>query len=82
MTSLLVRDMDQETVTRLKARAVMHGRSLQAEVRAILEAEAALSDRSAWLAWMDGFRAQLGQEQFHQKGRAENLFEIGLELRA
>ena len=61
MTSLLVRDMDQETVARLKARAVMHGRSLQAEVRAILEAEAALSDRSAWLTWMDGFRAQVGQ---------------------
>jgi 3-phenylpropionate/cinnamic acid dioxygenase small subunit len=53
--------MDQETVARLKARAVMHGRSLQAEVRAILEAEAALSDRSAWLTWMDGFRAQVGQ---------------------
>jgi plasmid stability protein len=61
MVSLLVRDMETETVARLKVRAVLHGRSLQAEVRAILEAEAALSDRSAWLAWMDGFRAQVGQ---------------------
>jgi plasmid stability protein len=60
MTNLLVRDVDPETVKRLKALAVSHARSLQAEVRAILEAEAALGDRTAWVAWMDGFRAKMG----------------------
>ncbi len=62
MVNVLVRDMEAETVNRLKARAALHGRSLQAEVRAILEDEAALSDHSAWLAWMDGFRTQVGQQ--------------------
>jgi len=61
MANLRVRDMTTETLARLKAQAAMHGRSLQAEVRAILEAEAALSDRSEWQAWMDSFRAQVGR---------------------
>jgi plasmid stability protein len=60
MTSLLVRDMDAKTLARLKARALLNGRSLQAEVRAILEAEAAMSDRSAWLLWLEAFRAKVG----------------------
>lgn len=58
MTNLLVRDVDAETVARLKARAVLHGRSLQAEAKAILEAEAALSDRAAWVTFLDGFRSR------------------------
>ncbi len=37
MPSLLVRNLSPETVERLKARARDHGRSLQAEVAAILE---------------------------------------------
>ena len=61
MSSLLVRDVDAQTLARLKARAVLHGRSLQAEVRGILEAEATLSDQTAWLAWMDEFRTRIGQ---------------------
>ncbi len=43
MAQLLVRDLDAETVRRLKARARLHGRSLQGEVKAILEATAVYS---------------------------------------
>jgi plasmid stability protein len=42
MSQLLVRDLDLHTIERLKARARSHGRSLQKEVKTILE-EAATS---------------------------------------
>ena len=41
MPQILVRDLDPEVVERLKARARVHGRSLQKEVKAILEEAAA-----------------------------------------
>ena len=48
MPQILVRDLDPEVVERLKARARVHGRSLQKEVKAILEeAAATLSLREA-----------------------------------
>ena len=48
MPQMLVRDLDPEVVERLKARARVHGRSLQKEVKAILEeAAATLSIREA-----------------------------------
>ena len=37
MAQMLVRDLDPEVIERLKARARLHGRSLQKEVKAILE---------------------------------------------
>jgi antitoxin FitA len=40
MAQILVRDLDQETVDRLKERARLNRRSLEAEVRAILETAA------------------------------------------
>lgn len=43
MAEVLVRDLEPETIERLKARARQHGRSLQGEVKAILEAAAPLS---------------------------------------
>jgi len=43
MPQLLVRDLDPGTVERLKLRAQRHGRSLQGEVKAILEAAAIFS---------------------------------------
>jgi len=60
MTDLLVRDMDPNVVKRLKGLAKAHRRSLQAEVRAILEDEAARGDRQAWTTWLDEFRASAG----------------------
>lgn len=43
MPHLLVRDLDAGTVERLKLRARQHGRSLQGEVKAILQAAALFS---------------------------------------
>ena len=63
MSNLLVRDMDPEAVAVLKARASRHGRSLQAEVKAILEAEAVLCDSASWVAWVEDFRARAGRPQ-------------------
>jgi plasmid stability protein len=60
MAQLLIRDMQDETVQRLKARAKRHGRSLQGEVRAILEAAAGYSMQEAhavseaWAARLTG----------------------------
>ena len=51
MAQILVRDLDDKIVDRLKSRAAEHRRSLQAEVKLILE-EAALLDRAKarWVA--------------------------------
>jgi plasmid stability protein len=43
MPQLLVRDIDEETLERLKSRARRHKRSLQGEAKAILEEAATLS---------------------------------------
>lgn len=37
MSNILVRDLDPKTTKRLKERARRHGRSLQAEVKSVLE---------------------------------------------
>lgn len=37
MAQVLIRDLDEQTVKKLKARAASNGRSLQAELRMILE---------------------------------------------
>ena len=48
MPQMLVRDLDPELLERLKARARAHGRSLQKEVKSILEeAASTLSTREA-----------------------------------
>lgn len=47
MAQVLVRDLDPEVIERLKSRARRHGRSLQSEVKSILEAAAPLSMRDA-----------------------------------
>jgi len=38
MTNILIRDLDDEVLARLKATAKAHGRSLQAEIHEVLEA--------------------------------------------
>ena len=43
MAQILVRDLDNETVQGLKARAQQHGRSLEAEARQILSRAAGLN---------------------------------------
>ena len=46
MAQVLVRDLDPAIVEKLKARAADHGRSLQAELKAILEAQASQVTRA------------------------------------
>ena len=43
MSHLLIRDLDVGTIERLKLRAQRHGRSLQEEVKAILQAAVTFS---------------------------------------
>ena len=42
MARVLIRDLDERTVERLKARALRNGRSLQAELQLIVERAAAM----------------------------------------
>ncbi|NIR46302.1 MAG: Arc family DNA-binding protein [Gemmatimonadetes bacterium] len=58
MAQLLVRDLDNEVVERLKARARRHGRSLEAELRQIL-GRAATADVVEARAVADRIRRQL-----------------------
>lgn len=54
MTHLLVRNLDSQTITCLKNRAKLHNRSLQGEVKFILEEITRLPNRSD-SAWAPGF---------------------------
>ncbi len=63
VAQVLVRDLDSETVERLKERARQHRRSLQAEAKAILQeaasmftAEEALANSRAWHRRLAGRR--------------------------
>ncbi len=47
MAQILIRDLDDETIRRLKERARRHGRSLQGEAKLILTQAAGLSFREA-----------------------------------
>jgi plasmid stability protein len=47
MAQLLIRDLDDETIRRLKERARRHGRSLQGEAKLILTQAAGLSFQEA-----------------------------------
>ena len=47
MAQILVRDLDIALVDRLKGQAQLHGRSLQGEVKAILETSTRLSPAEA-----------------------------------
>ncbi|MEK6801856.1 MAG: Arc family DNA-binding protein [Nitrospirota bacterium] len=57
MAQVLVRQLNEQVVERLKKRAKEHGRSLQSEVKTILE-EAVPDYEGAWLR-IEGFRSRL-----------------------
>lgn len=57
MAQVLVRNLDDAVVERLKARAAKAGRSLEAELRGILEA-AAQQERDGWLGRVAAIRAR------------------------
>ena len=49
MANLTIRNLDDAVVERLKLRAKAHNRSLEAEVRTILESTARIADRKAFI---------------------------------
>ena len=52
MATLTIRNLDDETVRRLRERAARSGRSLEAEARLIMR-RAANTDRDLFLEWVD-----------------------------
>ena len=63
VAQLLIRDLAPETVDRLKERARRNRRSLQGEIRLILEKEAAAGADDAW-ELADRIRASFGGRRF------------------
>ena len=64
MGQLLVRNLEEETINRLKALAREHGRSLQAEVHAILEDAAVLMTMTEFKAASERWQERLAHVQF------------------
>lgn len=50
MATLTIRQLDERTHARLRGRAAEHGRSVEAEVRAILDAAVSLPERNLLVA--------------------------------
>jgi plasmid stability protein len=68
MAQILVRNLDERVVRRLKARARRSGRSLQAEVRTILEQTPTLDMRAA-LKLADKIRRSFGDRRFEDSAK-------------
>jgi hypothetical protein len=64
MAQVLVRDMDPAVVTRLKEKARQNRRSLQGQVKAILEEVAARATRDEALAMFDTWQRKWGDRVF------------------
>jgi plasmid stability protein len=64
MAQLLVRDLDPAVVVRLKDKARQNRRSLQGEVKAILEEAAARATREEALAMIDKWQRKWGDRIF------------------
>ena len=77
MASLSVRNLQDDTMARLKRRAARHGRSAEAEARAILahaligEAELGFDDLAAELRALTAGRRHTPAEDLQREGRKE-----------
>ena len=56
MSTLTIRQLDERTHARLRSRAAEHGRSVEAEVRAILDAEVGRPEVNILVALHDAVR--------------------------
>jgi plasmid stability protein len=79
MGQLLVRDLDDEVIRRIKQRAAANGRSTEAEHRAILEAAVRISNdhlveraRQLWHAITDGGPDSADMSQFRDRRTARS----------
>ncbi|WP_406698083.1 hypothetical protein V5E97_04420 [Singulisphaera sp. Ch08] len=61
MAQLLIRDIDEETVTLLKAKAAANHRSLEAELRTIVTAAAKMVSVAEARAQADKIRERIGR---------------------
>ena len=59
MAHVVVRRINDDTIAALKSRAKRHGRSLEAEIRAVLEESARHPDTKKVWAAIDRFHARL-----------------------
>ena len=75
MDTLVVRRLDDDLVRRLKARAAAHGRSAEAEHRAILEAalRPRTTIRQLWNKLARGEKADLDFEGVHEEFEGPDL---------
>ncbi len=64
MPDVLIRDLDESTLSRLKERAANSGRSLQSEVHQILKQAAEQMSREEFIELTDNLRNQLGHRRF------------------
>lgn len=62
MGTLTIRQLNEHTHARLRTRAAKHGRSVEAEVRAILDAAVDLPEENILLALHDSFAEAGGVE--------------------
>lgn len=60
MGTLTIRQLDERTHARLRGRAAQHGRSVEAEVRAILNAAVNLPERNVLLTLHDSMKESGG----------------------
>lgn len=75
--SLQVRNLDDDTIQRLKSRAARHGRSAEAEHREILrhalsaEVDPSFADLASRLRAMSAGRTHTPAEELQREGRVE-----------
>ena len=69
MPSILVRGLDPKTIQRLKERARLNGRSLQQEVKAILERAAGMLTMNEARRLSERWRHRLGRRSFSDSVR-------------
>jgi plasmid stability protein len=63
MAQVIVRNLDEGVVKRLKARAKKKGRSLEAEIRDILERESRPKSRSEFKRRLEEFHKKIGNRR-------------------
>jgi len=68
MGDILIRNLDEQTLKRLKAQAKEHGRSLQSEVRLLVK-RAAGADVGQIAAMFDGWRKRFRGRRFSDSVR-------------
>ena len=69
MAQILVRELDESVVRKLKSRAKSNGRSMEAEIRTILESAAhADIDKSRFIKEAESLRKRIGRRRQTDSG--------------